>query len=267
MRLYYLGPKGTFSYLASQKLILENDIEYLAKSNLHEVIKAVSSDDNSIGIVPIENSIEGTINIVADALAEQKIYAHGEIHLDIDFALYGYPSDSLHDIKKVYSIAPAISQTTNYIHQHQFLYDYTDSTIQSLDKIAKGIGAIAPLGSGETYGYQPIDLHIQDYPHNVTRFLIVKNHTHFEDDTNTTMFLITPQYDKPGLLASVLNTFALFNINLSWIESQPLKTQLGMYRFFVQADTPVTNDVNKVITILKTLDFTVNLIGSFNKRF
>jgi len=100
MRLYYLGPKGTFSYLASQKLILENDIEYLAKSNLHEVIKAVSSDDNSIGIVPIENSIEGTINIVADALAEQKIYAHGEIHLDIDFALYGYPSDSLHDIKK-----------------------------------------------------------------------------------------------------------------------------------------------------------------------
>lgn len=88
MRLYYLGPKGTFSYLASQKLILENDIEYLAKSNLHEVIKAVSSDDNSIGIVPIENSIEGTINIVADALAEQKIYAHGEIHLDIDFALY-----------------------------------------------------------------------------------------------------------------------------------------------------------------------------------
>lgn len=100
MRLYYLGPKGTFSYLASQKLILENDIEYLAKSNLHEVIKAVSSDDNSIGIVPIENSIEGTINIVADALAEQKIYAHGEIHLDIDFALYGYPSDSLHHIKK-----------------------------------------------------------------------------------------------------------------------------------------------------------------------
>lgn len=81
------------------------------------------------------------------------------------------------------------------------------------------------------------------------------------------MFLITPQYDKPGLLASVLNTFALFNINLSWIESRPLKTQLGMYRFFVQADTPVTNDVNKVITILKTLDFSVNLIGSFNKKF
>ena len=266
MRLYYLGPKGTFSYLASQKFISENEIEYSAKTNLHEVIKAVSSNDQSVGIVPIENSIEGTINIVADSLAQQQIYAHGEIHLDINFALYGNGTDSLKDIKKVYSIAPAISQTTNYIHQHHFLYDYTDSTIQSLDKIDKGIGAIAPLGSGETYGYQPIDKHIQDYPHNVTRFLIVKNHTHFDKNANTTMFLITPQYDKPGLLASVLNTFTLFNINLSWIESRPLKTQLGMYRFFVQADTPVTHDINKAITILETLDFKVKLIGSFNKE-
>ena len=65
-------------------------------------------------------------------------------------------------------------------------------------------------------------------------------------------------HDKPGLLASVLNTFALFNINLSWIESRLIKTQLGMYRF-VQADTPVTHDINKVITILETLDFKVKL--------
>lgn len=72
MRLYYLGPKGNFLLSRFTKTYFRNDIEYLAKSNLHEVIKAVSSDDNSIGIVPIENSIEGTINIVADALAEQK---------------------------------------------------------------------------------------------------------------------------------------------------------------------------------------------------
>ena len=80
----------------------------------------MSSNDQSVGIVPIENSIEGTINIVADSLAQQQIYAHGEIHLDINFALYGNGTDSLKDIKKVYSIAPAISQTTNYIHQHHF---------------------------------------------------------------------------------------------------------------------------------------------------
>jgi prephenate dehydratase len=59
----------------------------------------------------------------------------------------------------VYSIAPAISQTTNYIHQHQFDYDYVDSTIQSLTKIENGVAAIAPLGSGEAYGFTPIDTH------------------------------------------------------------------------------------------------------------
>ena len=78
----------------------------------------MSSNDQSVGIVPIENSIEGTINIVADSLANNKLC--GEIHLDINFALYGNGTDSLKDIKKVYSVAPAISQTTNYIHQHHF---------------------------------------------------------------------------------------------------------------------------------------------------
>ncbi|HCU0647131.1 TPA: prephenate dehydratase, partial [Staphylococcus aureus] len=55
-----------------------------------------------------------------------------------------------------------------------------------------------------------------------------------------------------------------FNINLSWIESRPLKTQLGMYRFFVQADSAITTDIKKVIAILETLDFKVEMIGAFN---
>ena len=225
------------------------------------MIQAVSSDNQSVGIVPIE----GTINIVADSLAKQDIFAHGEIHLDIDFAIYGNHSNHIEDIHKVYSIAPAISQTSNYIYEHNFKYDYVDSTIQSLEKIRDGIGAIAPVGSGEAYGYFPLDSHIQDYPHNVTRFLVIKNDTHFSKDANTTMFLISPTFDKPGLLASVLNTFALFNINLSWIESRPLKTKLGMYHFFVHADTPINGNIEKVISILETLDFKVKLIGAFTK--
>lgn len=62
-------------------------------------------------------------------------------------------------------------------------------------------------------------------------------------------------HDKPGLLASVLNTFALFNINLSWIESRPLKTQLGMYRFFVQADSAITTDIKESHCYFRNLRF------------
>lgn len=89
MQLYYLGPKGTFSYLACRQYFSENEATFQPKSNFFEVIKAVADDDTSIGVVPIENSIEGTINIVADALAQQDVFAHGEIRLDINFALYG----------------------------------------------------------------------------------------------------------------------------------------------------------------------------------
>ncbi|MDA5448279.1 prephenate dehydratase domain-containing protein, partial [Staphylococcus aureus] len=99
MQLYYLGPKGTFSYLACRQYFSENEATFQPKSNLFEVIKAVADDDTSIGVVPIENSIEGTINIVADALAQQDVFAHGEIRLDINFALYGNGTDSISDIK------------------------------------------------------------------------------------------------------------------------------------------------------------------------
>lgn len=266
MHLYYLGPKGTFSYLAAKKYISEKEATFSPKSNLYEVIKAVSSNDASVGIVPIENSIEGTINIIADALAQQDIFAHGEIHLDINFGLYAHEGTELQNIEKVYSIAPAISQTSRYIQRHHFLYDYVDSTIQGLNKISETEAAIAPLGSGEAYGFTPIDSHIQDYPHNVTRFLIVKNHANYDEGALNTLLLITPKYDKAGLLASILNTFALFNINLSWIESRPLKTQLGMYHFFVQTDSGITSELNKVITILETLDFKIKVIGAFNRH-
>jgi prephenate dehydratase len=265
MNLYYLGPKGTFSYLAAQQYLTEDEATYIPKSNLYEVVSAVSKDNNAVAVVPIENSIEGTINIVADGLTQENIYAKGEIHLDIQFALYGSDNADASSIEKVYSIAPAISQTSNYIQQHNFDYDYVDSTIKSLDHIKPGVGAIAPLGSGEAYGYSPIEKNIQDYPHNVTRFLVVSNEPQHIDDASDTMLLITPEYDKPGLLASILNTFALFNINLSWIESRPLKTQLGMYHFFVQADVPTGANLDKVVTILSTLDFQVKIIGSFNK--
>ena len=265
MKLYYLGPKGTFSYLAAQQYKAESEVTYVSKSNLYEVVNAVSNDDGSIAVVPIENSIEGTINIVADALTQQNIFAHGELHLNIQFALYGLHHAHPSDIKQVYSIAPAISQTSHFIQKNQYTYDYVDSTIASLEKISENVGAIAPLGSGEPYGYKPLAKNIQDYPHNTTRFLVVSNQPEYSDLATDTILLITPKQDKAGLLASILNTFSMFNINLSWIESRPLKTKLGMYHFFVQADTPMNDELKKIMTILHTLDFEVTIIGSFKR--
>ncbi|RRJ26308.1 prephenate dehydratase, partial [Pseudomonas aeruginosa] len=100
------------------------------------------------------------------------------------------------------------SQTSNYIMKHQFDYDYVDSTVKGFDMINNHTGAIAPLANENDYDFEILDTHIQDFAHNATRFLIIKNHANFDSNTNTSMFLITPKYDKPGLLASILNTFA-----------------------------------------------------------
>lgn len=267
MNLYYLGPKGTFSYLASQKYLNENEADYIPKANLYEVVQAVQDYPDSIGIVPIENSIEGTINIIADGLANQNIYALDEIHLNIQFALYGLRDTELSQLDKVFSIAPAISQTSNFIAEHDYQIGYTESTVQSLDYIDAHTGAIAPMGLTDIHNHNITALahNIEDFPHNVTRFLVIGSQLELAENATDTMLLITPKEDRAGLLATILNTFAIFNINLSWIESRPLKTQLGMYHFFVQADTPLNAELHKVIKILETLDYQVKLIGSFNK--
>lgn len=268
MKLYYLGPLGTFSHMAALKYKLDEITEYIPKSNLYEVVKAIEADPENIAIAPIENSIEGTINIIANSLTEQKIHVIDELHLDISFSLYVQKGVKLENIKEVVSIAPAINQTSKFIKNHNFAYRYSDSTVQSLEEIDAHTGAIAPIGLEKSNDdVEALYEHIEDYPHNTTRFLILSAQEKHVEKATDSILLITPDQDKPGLLASILNTFALFNINLSWIESRPLKTQLGMYHFFVQADCSAEDvEMKKVITILKTLDFNVKVLGNFDKR-
>ncbi|GGI33530.1 MULTISPECIES: prephenate dehydratase [Staphylococcus] len=263
MTLYYLGPKGTFSYLAALKYNT-NDESFIPKENLYEVITALKSDASSRAIVPIENAIEGTINVVADSLVEYPFTVIQEVHLDIEFSLYGAKGTSIDEIQEVRSIAPAISQTQKFIHQHQLHYSYTQSTVESLQFIDASTAAIAPKGSGEAYGFTALAQNIEDYPHNVTRFLVLSNDEMPLEEGTQCLLLITPSRDQPGLLASILNTFALFNVNLSWIESRPLKTQLGRYRFYVQAEYPDEMTMKKITTILETLDFEIRHLGRFN---
>ena len=107
---------------------------------------------------------------MADALAQQDVFAHGEIRLDINFALYGNGSNTISDIKKCILLHQrSVKQQITYININLTMIM---STVQfkSLTKIENGVAAIAPLGSGEAYGFTPIDTHIEDYPHNVTRF-------------------------------------------------------------------------------------------------
>lgn len=268
MKLYYLGPKGTFSHMAALNYNATTIDEYIPKSNLYEVVKAVESDSKNIAIAPIENSIEGTINIIADALTAQTVHVIDELHLDISFSLYAHKGTRLEDVEEVVSIAPAVNQTSKFIKQHNFTYRYSDSTVQSLEEIDAHTAAIAPIGLEETNNdIIALQQHIEDYPHNTTRFLILSAEEKYAEKATDSILLITPDEDKPGLLASILNTFALFNINLSWIESRPLKTQLGMYHFFVQADCSAEDiEMKKVITILKTLDFNVKVLGNFDKN-
>ncbi|MGV3244373.1 prephenate dehydratase [Staphylococcus sp. 11261D007BR] len=269
MQLHYLGPEGTFSYLAAQQYLAHQThperIQLVPKNNLYEVITALESSEEVMAIVPIENAIEGIINTVADLLTRDYLCVVDEVVMKVNLALYGKQHQSVSDIHKVYSIDPAINQAQTFIRNYQFDIGIASSTVAALSYIDDTSAAIAPLGSGELYGYYSLQNHIEDSPHNMTRFLILSNNMTYKQQTGSEcLFIITPNSDQPGVLMSILNTFYMLNLNLTWIASRPLKTKLGMYHFFIQAESIDQTHLEKVMTILTTLDFDVTLLGHFN---
>ncbi|KAA1039571.1 prephenate dehydratase [Macrococcus equipercicus] len=258
MKVYYLGPEGTFSYQAAVKYQPHADL--VPCQSLYEVVEQFNQHTNSQAIVPIENAIEGTINLIADELIENQLHVIGEVYLDIAFDVVGL-TPSMEHISSVVSIAPIISQTKRFITDYELDVKHSDSSLDSLNYIDHETVAIIPHQS--TTAYPVITEHIEDYPYNKTRFLVL-SHQETSHPTTQALLLLTPKVDKPGLLANILNVFNLYNINLSWIESRPTKQQFGCYHFLIQCQIAASSDDYKqVLKIFEALEITVRTIGAF----
>ncbi|WP_165981026.1 prephenate dehydratase [Macrococcus lamae] len=258
MILYYLGPKGTFSYQAAMKY--QSEAELIPCQSLYDVVDQVNQNTTSQAIVPIENAIEGTINLIADELIENQLHVISEVYLDVAFDVVGL-TESMNNISSVVSIAPIISQTKHFITEHQLNVKHADSSLDSLNYIDGETVAIIPHQS--TTDFSVVKSHVEDYPFNQTRFLVL-SHQKSIHPTNQVLLLLTPQVDKPGLLANILNVFNLYNINLSWIESRPTKQQFGYYHFLIQCRIDITSqDYKQVLKIFDAMQISVRTIGAF----
>lgn len=258
MSMYYLGPKGTFSYQAAVQY--QPNAELVPCQSLYEVIEQFNQHRESRAIVPIENAIEGTINLIADELIENQLHVVGEVYLDVAFDAVGL-TPTLSSARTVVSIAPIISQTKRFITDHQLIVKHADSSLDSLNYVDDETIAIVPHDS--TNDFHVIQQNIEDFPHNQTRFLVL---SHQENIVSTTqaLLLLTPKVDKPGLLANILNVFNLYNINLSWIESRPTKQQFGYYHFLIQCRIdPKSEDYNQVLNIFNAMQISARTIGAF----
>lgn len=230
-----LGPEGTYSDIACKGYINdEYKIEYYPS-----IIKVLDSiDDDLIGIVPFENTLDGFVMESLDRIIKNNLTIRDQIKLDIDFAFVANTKD-IKNVKEVYSQFKAYGQCLDFIEKNDFNVVKTESNIDSLKRLLESderYGAIVPMHVLGKYHF-PLEIkHIADSKNNETRFFVVdknKKLNRFDDDFDVSI-VITSITDRPGILFEILRGFHKYNINLKSILSRPDKTGMGRYNFYIE---------------------------------
>jgi prephenate dehydratase len=279
-RIGFLGPRATFTHLAVQAFFGE-EVEQVAYKTIPQCIDAVAAGEIDFAVVPTENALEGSVNLTFDYLIhEQPLFIVGEIVSPIEQHLMVHPSrkNEWENITRVYSHSHAIAQCHKFLH-HKFNgvpYDYASSTGAAAQYVSQHpeepVAAIANALAAKEYGLEIVMTNIHDYHYNHTRFAILHPANQLEykspnltpDKGKTTLMITLPSDDQSGALHQVLSAFTWRKLNMSKIESRPMKTGLGNYFFIIDIDMLLDNVlIPGAKAELEALGCTVKLLGSY----
>ena len=265
-RVGYLGPQGSFSHEAVTTLEGRDAISY---ASIEDLLAAVADASVELGLVPIENALEGTVSATIDGL----VFAHDlvilqEIVLPIHLHLLARPGVALSDIKSVRSYVHALAQVRGFLHQHGLDSVQTTSTSQAAADVADSSEPWAAVGSalaGELFGLEVVVPDIEDHPENATRFVLVgRDAVAAPTGHDRTTIVCFQDADRPGSLYAMLGRFAAREINLTKLESRPTKRGLGDYCFVIEFEGHVADEVvADCLTDLQAHLATVKFLGSY----
>ncbi|MEN1969274.1 prephenate dehydratase [Lentibacillus sp. N15] len=275
MKIGYLGPRGTFTKLAVD--LVFNGEDKQGFETIPECIDAVGSGEIDVGVVPLENTIEGTVSLTVDYLVHQvRLPIVAEIVVPIQQHLLVRPefTSDVSELTEIHSHSHAIAQCHQYIHQHipQAALHFTSSTGRAAELVSTSDQPIAAIGNqlaAEEFGLSIYQKDIHDYPNNHTRFAVLTKDDqpisfHQQMDTEKTSLLITLPSDYAGALHQVLSAFAWRKMNLSKIESRPMKTGLGNYFFIVDVNQKYDHVLfPSVKAELEALGCNVTMLGTY----
>jgi prephenate dehydratase len=233
----FLGPAGTFTEEALLSIGVEG-IEPMPCATIGGVFSAVSTGAAESGVVPIENSVEGSVNETLDALAfDHDLHVTAELVRDIHHALVVAPGVSLADVTAVVSKPEATAQCREWLAMNLPGRPAVaaNSTAEAVQRaIAEpGLAAIGTALAAKLYGGAVLHQAIEDFEGNQTRFVVIGRGIGARTGHDKTSLALFMQRNKPGALLMILSEFAYGQIDLTKIQSRPTKKQLGEYMFFV----------------------------------
>jgi prephenate dehydratase len=238
MRVGYLGPPGTFSEEALGRCDLAAKADRKDYPTIADAIEAVVKREVDVSLVPIENSLEGSVHVTLDMLVHRPgLRIRREVLLPIEQNLLARSGTRLADVKRVLSHPQPLGQCATFLREklpglpHEITPSTADAARQAADR--EGCAAIGSRAAAERYGLALLAESIQDGEGNTTRFVLVAREDEKQTGRDRTSIAFTLDRDRPGGLYEVLGEFAKREINLSKIESRPAKQALGHYVFYV----------------------------------
>jgi chorismate mutase/prephenate dehydratase len=239
----YLGPQGTFAHQAALQRF-GHSAELIPTRTIADVFEEVERGRVEFGIVPVENSTEGAVNITLDRLIESEAGICGEVRLDIAQHLLTRATE-LAEIKRVASHPQGIAQCRRWLAEHlpEVSLEETTSTAFAAGEAAKDatVAAIASELAAELHGVPIFRQRIEDNPNNSTRFLVIGRRVMAATGRDKTSVLFSTR-NEPGALVGALEPFRTCGLNLTKIESRPTKRRSWEYVMFVDVeghrDTP-----------------------------
>ncbi len=264
-KVVYLGPEGTFSYFAALHYF-GHSVHYSPKFILEDVFKAVRKKEAALGVIPLENSLQGTVGQSLDMFLKYQIYIQAEIFCKISHSLLSM-SNSLSQIEIVYSHPQALQQCSLWLKTR-----LPRAKVVPVDSTAAGAkmacedpktGAIAHPALANNLGLNILESGIEDLPENWTRFLIIGPDEPPAGNRDKTSLLFTLP-DKPGSLARILNLLAMENVNMKKLESRPLRGEKWQYVFFCDVECDLSKDqYTALLEDLRHSCHTLRILGSY----
>lgn len=254
----FFGPSGTFT---EEALLSQPDLaaqERVPLTSIPDVLAAVDDGTSELGVVPIENSIEGTVSVTLDTLAfERDLLIQREVDLPISLGLFVKPGTRLGDIRTVLSYPHAAAQCRGYLARKlpAATFVAANSTADAAATVARSRrhdqAAIGNTLAARLHGLKVLAADIEDHPENQTRFVVVGHGIPAATGHDKTTIVCFQRADRPGSLLAMLQEFAARAINLSKLESRPTKRSLGDYCFVIDFEGHISDEL--VADCLRTL--------------
>ncbi len=237
MNTVTLGPAGTYSHRAARAV--SEDIEF--RESVTGIVEAVATGEATRGVVPVENSIEGSVTESLDALTEFEVAVVRELITPIRHALLAQSSE----FETVASHSQALAQCRTYLDS-----EYPDVALETVTSTARGVeraredSTVAAIAHPDTAGdsLSVLAENIQDRTSNATRFVVVAPISERSSAGGKSSLVVYPNDNYPGLLLDLLEPFADRRINLTRIESRPSGERLGDYVFHIDVDAGLYED-------------------------